>query len=231
MWDWDWKTAEDNFQLSITPTQGYAVDPLYYGVYARGCWAIGRFDKAFDLAATARKTGKRPSFDVLEANLMLSQHRIDDAIKQYRDVLRHYPGNETAHLGLAEAYSIEGDFPKAIAIGLSIAARNGLSDESLEQLRTGSGLNGYREIVRAMASHDLEALDSRDAAAEYVSPLERARDYVQLGDRDAAYRYLDHAFDERATGLVFLNVDPVWNPIRSDVRFQQFVGRMKFPLL
>jgi eukaryotic-like serine/threonine-protein kinase len=227
LWDWDWRTAEEHFELSITPRRGYVIDPSYYGLYALECWAVRRLDKAFDLAATARKTDKRPG--LLEANLMLSQGNIDDAIKRYKDIVRLYPGKENPRLGLAEAYRIKEDFRNAIAILRPIAARNGLIDESFGQLSTGSGKDGYREIVHAMAHADLQALDIKDAAAEYVSRLDLARDYVRLDDRDTAFRYLEEAFDERAPGLVFLKVDPVWNAVRDDKRFQGFVGRMKFP--
>jgi hypothetical protein len=82
-----------------------------------------------------------------------------------------------------------------------------------------------------MAHADLQFLEIRDTAVEYASPLDRARDYVLLGDRDAAFRYLDEAFDEKAFGLGFLKVDPVWNEVHDDPRFQGFVDRMKFPQL
>jgi eukaryotic-like serine/threonine-protein kinase len=226
--DWEWRTAEENFELSITPRRGYVIDPSYYGVYALECWAVGRLAKAFKLAALSRKTRNR-SANLLEANLMLSQGNIDDAIKQYRDVLRYYPGKENARLGLAEAYRIKGDFKSAIAILGPIAARIGLIDESLEQLSTDNPKDGYRKIVQAMANADLEALDIKDAGAEYVSPLDYARNFLRLDDRDTAFSYLEKAFTGKATGLVFLKVDPVWNTVRDDKRFQAFVDSMKFP--
>jgi TolB-like protein len=231
LWDWNWSTAEKEFELSITPRRGYVVDPSYYGLYALECWAVRHLHKAFALAATARKTRKKlgDGHSGLEANLMLSEGHIDDAINRYRDVLRLYPGKVNAQLGLAEAYRMKGDFSKAIAILRPIAARNGLIDESLGQLSTDSGKDGYRKIVHAMARADLQVLDIKDAEAEYVSPLDRARDYVQLDDRDAAFRNLEDAFEEKASGLVFLKVDPVWNAVRDDERFRGFVGRMKFP--
>jgi eukaryotic-like serine/threonine-protein kinase len=229
-WDWDWKTAEEEFERSITPNRGYVIDPLYYGSYAAECLAVGRFTKALDLVGTGKKKGKRPGADVVEANLTLLQGNINEAIKRYKNVVRLYPGNENANLGLEEAYRLNEDFPNAIAIRRVIATKNGLLDESLEKLFNSAGdKDAYREIVQRMARLDLQELDNRDAASEYVSPLDRARDYARLDDRESAFRYLHEAYDEKSTGLVFLKVDPIWNPIRDDPQFRELVDKMKFP--
>jgi tetratricopeptide (TPR) repeat protein len=166
----------------------------------------------------------------MEANLTLSQGNINEAIQRYKNVIRLYPGNEKANLGLEEAYRLNEDFPNAIAIRRVIATKNGLLDESLEKLfNSAGGKDTYREIVQRMARLDLQELDNRDAASEYVSPLDRARDYARLDDRESAFRYLHDAYDEKSSGLVFLKVDPIWDPIRNDPRFREFVDKMKFP--
>src|SRR5262249_51159159 len=102
-WDWDWKTAEEEFERSITPNRGYVIDPLYYGSYVAECRAVGRFAKALELAGTGKKKGKRPGSEIMEANLTLSQGNINEAIQRYKNVIRLYPGNERANLGLEEA--------------------------------------------------------------------------------------------------------------------------------
>jgi hypothetical protein len=47
-----------------------------------------------------------------------------------------------------------------------------------------------------------------------------------LGQTEQAFRYLDAAFEDRAPGLVFLNVDRSWNAIRDDGRFAAAVRRV-----
>jgi hypothetical protein len=57
-------------------------------------------------------------------------------------------------------------------------------------------------------------------ASRFVPPEEIARVYTQLGDFDAAIVWLEQAYVARSRGLMFLNVNASWDPIRSDPRFQ-----------
>jgi hypothetical protein len=40
---------------------------------------------------------------------------------------------------------------------------------------------------------------------------------------------LEMAYDERDSGLVMMQIDPDWNTLRSNPRFQALMQRMKFP--
>jgi hypothetical protein len=50
--------------------------------------------------------------------------------------------------------------------------------------------------------------------------------YVGLGDKDQAFHYLDAAYQERVDRLVYLNVEPMSDPIRSDPRFAQLMAKI-----
>jgi len=52
--------------------------------------------------------------------------------------------------------------------------------------------------------------------------------YVALGDKEHAFEYLTRAMNDRAGWLVFLNVDPIWDPIRNEPRFVEMVKTMRF---
>jgi hypothetical protein len=80
--------------------------------------------------------------------------------------------------------------------------------------------------VRRLALRTLE----RRAKRAYVSPLDFARAYAQLDDRDRAIDYLREALEARSPGLVFLNVDRAWDPIRTDPAFRAAVKRVGLPL-
>jgi hypothetical protein len=49
--------------------------------------------------------------------------------------------------------------------------------------------------------------------------------HASLGDTDEAFRWLDAAMEEGATGLVFLRVHPRLDPVRHDPRFAELVRR------
>jgi tetratricopeptide (TPR) repeat protein len=73
--------------------------------------------------------------------------------------------------------------------------------------------------------NELEQLSKQ----RYVSPLHRGVVYAALGDRDQAFRYLEDALEQRAQFLVYLKVEPTFDPLRSDPRFQSLLDRMNFP--
>ena len=52
---------------------------------------------------------------------------------------------------------------------------------------------------------------------------------IGLGDKDRAFAELDKAYDDRAGWIMYLKVEPILDPLRSDLRFAELVSRMKFP--
>ncbi len=50
-----------------------------------------------------------------------------------------------------------------------------------------------------------------------------------MGKPDQAFEWLGKAYEERDSGLVTLNCNPIFQPIRSDPRFQAFLSRINFP--
>ncbi len=78
------------------------------------------------------------------------------------------------------------------------------------------------EEAREEALKQFEAGIDKNARAI----LSLARITAALGRIDDAYAWLDRAFEERVVGLVLINVDPAYDPLRSDPRFDRFLNRM-----
>ena len=84
----------------------------------------------------------------------------------------------------------------------------------------------------------LAALDRRDEAEEILVRLEEeskqhyvraevlAMGYAALGNFDRAFACLERAFQTRSAGLIYLHVDPGYEPLREDPRFGQLVQRI-----
>lgn len=68
---------------------------------------------------------------------------------------------------------------------------------------------------------DLSDLRNR----RYVSSSTVAAIYAALGEKDEAFNWLEKAYEERDVWLMNLKVDPVFNNIRSDARFQDLLTR------
>jgi Flp pilus assembly protein TadD len=63
----------------------------------------------------------------------------------------------------------------------------------------------------------------------YVSPYGIACIYAVLHDTNEACVWLEKAYEDRADGLYNLKVNPRFDPLRSDPRFQTLLRRMNFP--
>ncbi|MDP9229748.1 MAG: hypothetical protein M3O67_03625, partial [Bacteroidota bacterium] len=63
----------------------------------------------------------------------------------------------------------------------------------------------------------------------YIPPTAKALIHYSLGDADKAFEWLNRSYDERDFLLAFLRVDPLWDPLRSDPRFQKLMKKMNFP--
>lgn len=67
------------------------------------------------------------------------------------------------------------------------------------------------------------------ARRRYVDPLPFATLTIGLGEKDQALAWLEKAYEARSSWLIWLGVDPVYDPLRSDPRFQALLRRMKLP--
>jgi len=80
-----------------------------------------------------------------------------------------------------------------------------------------------REALDIIAQ--LETLSSN----RYIDGCMIAAVYAGLGDEDHAFEWLAKACRERSSSMVFLKVNPFFDGIRSDPRFQDLLQRMNFP--
>jgi hypothetical protein len=88
-------------------------------------------------------------------------------------------------------------------------------------------------IVRALA-----ALDRREEADEIMTRLENeskhqyvrseylAMGHAALGNMDAAFESLERAYQARSAGLIYLHVDPGYDPLRADPRYADILARI-----
>lgn len=60
----------------------------------------------------------------------------------------------------------------------------------------------------------------------YVSAYAIALVHAGLGDKDESLRFLDLGMKERTNWMVWTAVDPRWQPVRSDARFQQLLRKL-----
>lgn len=225
---WDWAAAERTWKTAMQSRPGDFDPGHLLGPYALERWALGHPDEALQLTRKAREIDPlSPVFKVREGDFLFQTRQLDAAVSLYEQVIQDEPEDPRAYFGLAEVRRAQERFDEAIDWRRRGHAAAG--DDSLRDvLATAHGAEGYRQIERSTAGQQLEALKSREAGA-YVSPLDFARAYAQLGDKERAFGYFDTAFADRAPGLVFLKVDRAWDTIRDDPRFLKAVRRVGLP--
>jgi uncharacterized protein YpiB (UPF0302 family) len=63
----------------------------------------------------------------------------------------------------------------------------------------------------------------------YVSPYNIAQMCARLEQKEQAIAWLERAYNERDSKLTYIKIDPAFDAIRSDPRFQQLVQRLGMP--
>jgi tetratricopeptide (TPR) repeat protein len=226
LFDWDWAgaaRARMRFMESIID-----IDPQYLRAMAVERWALGRTDEALSLARRTRELDSRsPYLASLEADYLLRSDQFDAAVALYEYAIRTDPQYTNAYFGLAEAKARQGRFDDAIQA--RHMAHMADADDRLEAVFANArGEEGYRRVDQAWVRLQLEELKERERT-KYVSPLDFARTYAQLGDREQTFKYLEAAFTDRSPGLVFLKVDRAWDQVRSDPRFAAAIRQVGLP--
>lgn len=109
-----------------------------------------------------------------------------------------------------------------------------LALEALAKVRPqGTPRLAFRGDLLAEQGHGNEArevLSTLEAVGRdrYVSPYQLALVHAGLGERDAVFEWLDKAVAARDIHLIFLPVDPKWDPYRADGRFETVLARCGF---
>ena len=90
-----------------------------------------------------------------------------------------------------------------------------MSNDTAKHLEAGA----YFTFLRAI----LEKLKTTE---KYVSPTELAILYIALGDKEKAFELFEKSYAERDVTLTSLKVEPGYDPIRNDPRFQDLLKRV-----
>jgi len=98
----------------------------------------------------------------------------------------------------------------------------GESPQTLAGLREAYKSSG----IKAYWLAHVELLKARSKRT-YVSPIFIAMDYAELGDHDKVVEWLNKAYVDRSGWLLELEIDPTWNKVRTDPRFQSIVRQVK----
>jgi tetratricopeptide (TPR) repeat protein len=221
-YDWNWPAAGKELKRAIELDPG---SPWSHYVYARYLEAVGRTEEALNESEEAQKLDPlSPMRAWGNAHLLFRARRYDQAIQQLQTSLETDPNFGLSHLLLGEVYAVKAQHGQAAAELQKARALLGDSPDSLVNLACVFAQSGRKREAMGLL-RDLQALAKR----RYVDSAVFAQIYVGLGDKDKALQWLEKAYQERSGSIWKLRVEPRWDPLRSDPRFQDLLRRMNFP--
>jgi adenylate cyclase len=217
--DWDFPAAEREFRRALELNPSHALAHLWLAFHLS---TMGRHEEAIAEASLAtRYDPLSPSVRVASASPHREARDYDAAEGLLREALALDPTSAFAHSRLGYVYSLTGRHEEAIAEIEKTSART--EGGPLWDLGYVYARAGREDEARAI----IEELNER-SRERYVPATGPARIYAGLGDHDKAFEWLERAYEERSLGLVFVD-SPIWDPIRSDPRFQDLLRRIGFP--
>jgi TolB-like protein/DNA-binding winged helix-turn-helix (wHTH) protein/Flp pilus assembly protein TadD len=220
-YDWNWEESEREFELAMTMDPNDAT-PHHW--YSAGLAVRGRFEECFRENAIARQLD--PLSLVIrsaEGEYPYLARRYDEAIGKLDRTLEVDPNVAPAHFARGLSYEQKGKWREALA-DLETAKRLDDTPHYAAMLGEAYALSGDKSRARQI----LRELQAR-AKREDVSALYPAIIYAGLGEKDAAFAGLEGAFEERATYLLGLKTAAIYDPLRSDPRFDVLLKRMGLP--
>jgi serine/threonine protein kinase/Flp pilus assembly protein TadD len=218
-YDWDFPGAERELKraLELDPRSGLA-----HTLYGINLGAVGRADEA--IAESKRGLDLDPLSAVISADLGDAYYfarQYDQAIEQLRKTLELDPNIPFAHLRLAQAYAQEGRYAETITQLAQVRTLTESWPPLMAELGYTYAASGQREAAQKL----LQELKGR-AAREYINPYFIALLYLGLGEEEQALVWLDKAYEERSGWITRLKVEPRFDRLRADPRFQDLARRV-----
>ena len=223
-YQWDWKEAESSYRRAIERNPDFAAAHLWYSWML---FALGRQDEAFDEVEL--------TLDIVQQT---DPHRLvgvhttraigyywgrdyERAVQESKKAMELDPDYFVPHFILGRSYVRLGKGAEAIT---ELKHKTALAEESPLMAAalglaygTGGQTKHTQKIVQAFASY---------AATRYIPATYFSMLHAGLGDQEQALNWLEKAYEERADGLTWINVEPMFDGLREHPRFQALVKRM-----
>src|SRR5438128_1611172 len=225
LYKWDWASTEREIKRSLALGPNEAQAHFLYSIYLR---TMHRFDEALKEAKRAQELDPlSPGRKSIMALVHYYARHYGAAEEQYRQLTRADPDLPGPHLGLYNIYSKTGKESEAVTElqkGLALEGAEELA-AALPTLYASSGFGAVKKFALQEQIRLLNEASKRD----YISPIALATNYAVLREKDKAFEWLEKAYEEHAPGLLDLDLDPDYDTLRTDSRFQHLVRRIKLP--
>ena len=216
---WHWEEADRQFKQAIELNPNYAVAHQWYGEYLVHA---GRLDDALrELKLAQQLDPTSPIISVLVGQVLYFQRRYDDAIRQYELTLEFDRDFDTAHWLLGVAFMQKSMHEAAISSFEKAAKLSGNARRFTALVAAAHARSGKPGVALSIANKLNVKVHQKGTIAREMAII-----YTALGDKNKAFEWLEKAYDVRSDLMLFLRVDPFFDPLRSDARFSDLLRRV-----
>ena len=219
-YEWDWPGVERELKRAIELNPNYVEGRMLYVYYLM---ITGHTDQALSEARRCEELNPVSPFVSMNlADMLFLARKYDEAILQHRKTLdldSHYPG---VHFGLGGNYLEKGMNEQSVVEvnhGLELC---GCSKETSMELGYVYARSGKRREAQAM----LDKLKKESSKENQYDPMQIAYVYAALDEKDRSFEWLEKAYNERNSSMLWLNQDPRLDNLHADPRFTSLQRRM-----
>jgi TolB-like protein/DNA-binding winged helix-turn-helix (wHTH) protein/tetratricopeptide (TPR) repeat protein len=226
---YDWTSAEKEFRRAVelepnNPYTHFFYSNSFLSPTGRHQEAIAEMKKALELDPLSTR------MQCFAGRTFIWARQYDAALAQFKRVDQLDPNFALNHERMAHLYAILGRFDAAITEEGRARALVGENPQSV-QIKTDMlrkalhdhGEKGYWQ------SELLLAQSGENPPEAYTAAFGLAMIYSHLGDRENAFAELETAYAERDEEMTNLEIEPQFDPLRSDPRFQELKQRVGIP--
>jgi TolB-like protein/Tfp pilus assembly protein PilF len=218
-YEWDWTGAEAEFKRALQLNPNYATAHQYYAEYLA---LVNRIPESIAHIERAHELDPYSLIIVTERSYPLQWARKwDEALKQIDKALEMEPNFTLAVFYAARCHLQKGDFDKAISLSRKAVELSGGSPLTVAGLGYAYAAAGKqaqaREVLRKL---------TKEAQKGSVPPYLIATIHIGLGEDDEALRWLEKAYEKHDWLLVILKMDPRFDRVRADERFESLLSRV-----
>ncbi len=218
-YDYDFAGAEREFKRAIELNPNYATAHQWYGEMLidaeRFAAAAGEIRRALEIEPLSLPI----NWDY--GRFLYMSRRYDESLAQHKKTIELDPGFARAHRTLAEVYRVKGDYANALEERARFFDLVG-QPQNAALIRATFAKEGWLGFARLVTAENSPLRDSNN---NWVI----AKAYLDLGERDKAFAELNKAYENRISSLCWLKVEPQFDPLRSDPRYQELLRKMRFP--
>jgi len=220
-YDWDSATAETGFRHALALNPNYATAHQWYAIFLSN---NGRHGEATAEIGRARELD--PLSLIIQANAGFDYYyarQYERAIEILHGAAEREPNFWVFHSMLGQTYVAMGRMAEATS---EFEKAKSLSPENVRVMSM-LGL-GYAKIGRQAEARRLVEEMVSLSKKRYVSPALIAVIQIGLGEKGKAFDWLDKACTDRSDWMIFLKIDPLFDPLRADPRFGDLLRRVGF---